>query len=78
MLHNPAERKMKLHLYCEDCVIGMPLRVEPGSVDVVVTSPPYNLNIHYSIYKDSLPSEDYLAWTLKWTRIVHGYSITYR
>jgi hypothetical protein len=35
--------KMKTLLYCEDCVPGIPLRVETGSVDIIVTSPPYNL-----------------------------------
>jgi site-specific DNA-methyltransferase (adenine-specific) len=33
-----------------------------GSVDVVVTSPPYNLGIKYSTYKDNKPRQDYLAW----------------
>ena len=33
-----------------------------GSVDIVVTSPPYNLNIQYGEYKDSLPRDSYLKW----------------
>jgi site-specific DNA-methyltransferase (adenine-specific) len=61
---------MKTLLYCEDCVQGIPLRVEPGSLDVVVTSPPYNLKIKYGTYQDDLSLEDYLVWTLKWTRAV--------
>lgn len=37
-----------------------------GSIDLVVTSPPYNLGIDYSSYKDKKSSEDYLAWCTEW------------
>ena len=40
--------------------------LEPRSVDVVVTSPPYNLGIKYKTYKDNAPREDYLAWSETW------------
>ena len=33
-----------------------------GSVDAVVTSPPYNLNIKYGAYEDAKPRDQYLAW----------------
>ena len=33
-----------------------------ASVDAVVTSPPYNIGIRYSSYRDKLPRADYLAW----------------
>ena len=36
------------------------------SVDVVVTSPPYNLGIRYRTYHDGMPREKYLAWTGEW------------
>lgn len=32
------------------------------SVDVVITSPPYNLGLAYRSYADRLPEEDYLFW----------------
>lgn len=32
------------------------------SIDVVVTSPPYNLGIQYAGYSDDLPREEYLHW----------------
>ena len=54
-------------LYGEDCVNGMTERLRPGSVDVIVTSPPYNLGIDYGTYDDRPPRADYLAWTLQWT-----------
>ena len=34
-----------------------------ASVDVIVTSPPYNLGIAYSKYEDTLSQTDYLRWT---------------
>jgi site-specific DNA-methyltransferase (adenine-specific) len=40
--------------------------LEPGSVDVIVTSPPYNLGIRYNSYDDRMTQDDYLAWTGQW------------
>ena len=37
-----------------------------GSVDAIVTSPPYNLGIRYRSYQDRLPRERYLEWTGAW------------
>jgi site-specific DNA-methyltransferase (adenine-specific) len=36
--------------------------LESGSVDVTVTSPPYNIGVRYGSYSDSLPREKYLEW----------------
>jgi DNA modification methylase len=46
----------KSDLYCEDCIEGMPLHVEKGSVSVVVTSPPYNLGIKQHPAPEELPA----------------------
>jgi DNA modification methylase len=35
----------EIRLYCEDCVTGIPVRVGKDYVDLVVTSPPYNLGV---------------------------------
>ena len=51
-----------LTLYFGDCLIGMRSELSPGSVDVVVTSPPYNIGIMYGKHKDDLPREKYLEW----------------
>jgi len=52
-------------LYHADCVEV--LRQLPSqSVDVIVTSPPYNLGIQYNRYSDTLSSAEYLEWTDKW------------
>lgn len=37
-----------------------------GCIDVVVTSPPYNLGIKYNGYDDTLSRNDYLEWTDDW------------
>jgi site-specific DNA-methyltransferase (adenine-specific) len=48
--------------YLKDCISGLSENVREGSVDVVVTSPPYNIGINYGSYDDTLPREKYLAW----------------
>lgn len=35
-------------------------------IDLVVTSPPYNLNIEYNSYSDNLPYTEYLEWCNSW------------
>jgi site-specific DNA-methyltransferase (adenine-specific) len=42
----------------------------PASVDVVVTSPPYNLGIQYRSYDDGRPRPEYLRWTGEWVKAV--------
>lgn len=48
-----------------DCIAGMQT-LEPGSVDVVVTSPPYNLGIRYATFDDTANREEYLDWSMRW------------
>jgi site-specific DNA-methyltransferase (adenine-specific) len=55
-----------IEIHQRDCVEGMDSLLEPGSVDVVVTSPPYNLGISYNSHDDTAPRSDYLAWTARW------------
>jgi site-specific DNA-methyltransferase (adenine-specific) len=52
-------------LRLEDCVAGM-ASVHAECVDVVVTSPPYNLGISYGKYSDRQDRESYLQWCRKW------------
>ena len=40
------------------------------SVDVVVTSPPYNLGIKYGKYDDTSERTEFLRWTVEWCREV--------
>jgi len=58
-------------LYNEDCIDGMRERLAPGSVDAVVTSPPYNLGTAYKSYDDSIGREDYVQWLGRWGAAVH-------
>lgn len=39
-----------------------------GSVDLVVTSPPYNLDVAYNGYRDDVPYDRYLDWVGLWAR----------
>lgn len=39
-----------------------------NSVDLIVTSPPYNVDIHYNSHDDNLSYEDYLEFTRKWIK----------
>src|SRR5258705_13500249 len=53
-----------------DCVEGMS-RLEANSVDVVVTSPPYNLGIKYGKYDDRQMRDGYLEWSATWAAQVN-------
>ena len=54
-----------LRFYLGDCVelLG---RLPAGSIDAMVTSPPYNLGIQYRSYDDTIPRDHYLTWTGAW------------
>ena len=41
-------------------------RLPANTVDVIVTSPPYNLGVSYRSYHDVLPGDSYLRWTNDW------------
>jgi site-specific DNA-methyltransferase (adenine-specific) len=51
-------------LICEDCLTALP-GLPAGTVDVVVTSPPYNLGISYRRYDDRRAEDEYLDWLLR-------------
>jgi site-specific DNA-methyltransferase (adenine-specific) len=55
----------KFDLRREDCIAGMS-RLAEGSVDLVVTSPPYNLGISYGKYSDCQDRRSYLGWCGEW------------
>jgi len=48
-------------IYLEDCLKGIQTLLN-NSIDICVTSPPYNLGISYGVYKDDLPRQEYLNW----------------
>jgi len=51
--------------YLADC-LEVFRQLPAGSIDVIVTSPPYNLGIQYNRYQDTLSRHDYLEWTSGW------------
>jgi len=47
---------------CIEVMKGIP----EGSVDLIVTSPPYNVGIQYDTHIDNTNMDDYWIWTEKW------------
>mgnify|MGYP005618796695 CR=1 FL=1 len=39
--------------------------IKPNSIDLIVTSPPYNVDIEYEGYRDNIPYDKYLEFTEK-------------
>lgn len=52
---------MNYELHQSDCIEWMNNQKEQ-SIDCIITSPPYNLDIKYGKYQDDLPRESYLKW----------------
>lgn len=42
--------------------------IPSNSVDLIVTSPPYNIDIHYNSHSDNLSYEKYLEFSEKWIK----------
>ncbi len=53
-----------MRLLCGDCLELLPA-MEAGSVDVVVTSPPYNIGLGYGAYDDTKGEAAYLDWMVE-------------
>ena len=55
------ETTMNYELHLHDCIDWMNSQ-EEKSINCIITSPPYNLDIKYGKYEDDLPRESYLKW----------------
>jgi site-specific DNA-methyltransferase (adenine-specific) len=55
-------------VFCEDALTGM-ARIPDGSIDLILTDPPYNLGMDYGNDSDQQSAFDYLAWTERWIDI---------
>ena len=55
----------EIRLIHGDCLEGMK-KMPGGSVDLVVTSPPYNLGIKYDTYEDQSERTAFISWCLQW------------
>ena len=42
------------------------IEIPEKSIDLIVTSPPYNVGIEYNIHNDSTSYKNYLQWTKRW------------
>ena len=70
----PGHRESSSRFYLADC-LDVFKQMPAGSVDVIITSPPYNMGIQYNTYQDTLSEAEYLNWTSAWvaaaTRVLH-------
>jgi site-specific DNA-methyltransferase (adenine-specific) len=57
----PYYKDEKTTLYNSDCLSALGT-IGQETVDVTITSPPYNLNKKYKSYKDKLPLQEYVEW----------------
>lgn len=56
-------------IYNMDCVEGMK-RLPENSIDLCVTSPPYNCGINYDSYNDNREWNEYYEWCREWLKEV--------
>jgi site-specific DNA-methyltransferase (adenine-specific) len=49
-------------VFCRDCLEGLKRYLPDGCVDVIVTSPPYNIGVRYNRHDDDMPFGRYLGW----------------
>jgi len=61
----PGRRNSTQRFYLDDC-LAVFAQLPEASVDVIVTSPPYNIGVRYNTYSDELTREAYLEWTDGW------------
>ena len=53
------------NIYNCDCIDGLK-SMQSNSVDLIITSPPYNVGIDYDVYDDNKPYNEYLKWCELW------------
>ena len=60
----------QITIHNTDCLEGMKKHLPDESVDVVVTSPPYNIGIDYGAYDDNGSRKIYLDWLTDRARVI--------
>jgi site-specific DNA-methyltransferase (adenine-specific) len=63
--HGTFRSMTRFDLRRQDCVKGMS-RLPSEHVDLVVTSPPYNLGVRYGKFSDRQDRRSYLRWCREW------------
>ncbi len=59
-----TESKSNVAIYNESCLnIDV---IEENTIDLIITSPPYNVSIEYNSTEDSISYQDYLEFTARW------------
>lgn len=64
-MNDRFDRGQVVQLIQQDCIEWMRAQLA-GSVDCVVTSPPYNLGVRYGKHDDSMSVRGYLDWMPTW------------
>lgn len=57
-----VRKGISVKLFHGDCISGIGNDLLEKAIDVVVTSPPYNIGVRYNRYKDTLPRNGYLRF----------------
>ena len=52
---------MTYTLHNQDCLEWMRTQAD-DTIDIVVSSPPYNIGISYNTYGDKMTAQDYIDW----------------
>ena len=60
----------EIKLILGDCLIEMK-KIADKSVDLVLTSPPYNCNVEYSTHKDNMGWSEYYKWCDLWLKEIY-------
>ena len=64
VIDNLCFQKDSIFIYNDD--ILKIENIKEGSIDLIITSPPYNVDIKYNSYDDKMTYEEYLNFTGKW------------
>ena len=52
-------------ILCGDC-IKILSKIPENSIDLIITSPPYNIGMKYDVYIDKIPWDQYYIWCEEW------------
>jgi len=63
-------KEENMFIYNGDCIEVMK-QLPSNSIDLCVTSPPYNLGIKYDNYHDAIGWDDYYEWCKKWLKEIY-------
>lgn len=55
-------------IYNGDCVNIIQNNISDNSIDLILTSPPYNINLLYDNYMDNLSIDEYFNWCSLWLK----------